>query len=66
VRRRHDLNYVVTGLSRAATRHLYLSTVIDDILLSRLSWKWRERSSVKINGEDACEKSESTTPEKRR
>jgi hypothetical protein len=34
--------------------------------MSRLSWKWRERSSVKINGEEACEKDESTTRGKRR
>jgi hypothetical protein len=26
----HDLNYIVTGLIRAATPHVYLSTVIDE------------------------------------
>jgi hypothetical protein len=30
VRRGHDLNYIVTGLSRAATPHVYVSTVIDE------------------------------------
>ena len=28
----HDLNYVVTGLIRAATPHIYLSVVIDETL----------------------------------
>jgi hypothetical protein len=29
-KRGHDLNYVGTGLIRAATPHVYLSTVIDE------------------------------------
>ena|SRR5436190_12457669 len=34
--------------------------------LSCLSWKWRERSSVKITERTTCEKSESTTLQRRR
>ncbi len=34
--------------------------------LSCLSWNWRERSSVKITERTTCEKSESTTLQRRR
>ncbi len=48
VRRGHDLNYVVTGLSRAATPHVYLSTVIDetpcDVACALVGhWLWPRR-----------------------
>ena len=32
MKRGHDLNYVLTGLMRAATPHVYLSTLIDETL----------------------------------
>ena len=44
---------------KSSVRELYMA-------LSCLSWKWRERSSVKITERTTCEKSESTTLQRRR
>src|SRR6266480_6970621 len=59
-------NRTKAGLTNAVSDTYFSILGVPPLLVSCLSWKWRERSSVKITERTTCEKSESTTLQRRR